>query len=604
MTKNTDRLEPYLLALLASRMGSISIQMNNIMIRSSRSSVLALARDCSTAICDFSGDVITFPAGFPVHVGGSGLSAKAMLDIHGDDIRPGDAYLLNSPYHGNTHPADHTILVPVFDDDDLMFITLCRGHLGDVGNSIPSTYHITARDVYEEGAIIFPCVKIQEDYRDIKDIINICRMRIRVPEVWYGDYLAMIGASRIAEKELKKLIDKYGRETIKAFMSQWQEYGRQRMIEEIGKLPSGKTTYQTRHDPVPGIIPEGVPVKVGLEVRPEEGRIICDFTDNPDSMPCGLNLSEATLTSAARSGVLNRLPAKDLPKCEGALAQVELRMREGSIVGKSKHPFSSSVATTNVNDRALNAVQCAFNDITDTMGMGECKYDMGAAIAVISGNDSRHGGRPYVSQIINPVSGSAGVKGHDGYLHHALSNGGMFLHAGVERIEKAHPIVYLKQELMSDRLAAGQWDGAPAVETIITTCRDEVTFVYLGDGALNRPKGAGGGEDGWPAQVFKMVRQEGLDYETVEELPSIHQITLAPGEAIQGFYCSSGAYGDPLERNPELVRHRAREGWLSLEKARQTYGVVLDTAPELFAVDMDATKALRAEMRAARGLES
>jgi N-methylhydantoinase B len=258
------------------------------------------------------------------------------------------------------------------------------------------------------------------------------------------------------------------------------------------------------------------------------------------------------------------------------------------------------VATTNVNDRALNAVQCAFNQITETMGMGEAKYDMGPAIAVISGKDSRHGGRPYVSQIINPVSGSAGVKGHDGYLHHALSNGGMFLHAGVERIEKAHPIVYLKQELITDRLAAGQWDGAPSVETIIATCEDEVTFVYLGDGAINRPKGAAGGEDGWPAQVFKLTRVKDLDYRVAGELPTIHQVTLAPGQAIQGLYCSSGAYGDPLERDPELVRHRVREGWLSPEKARRTYGVVLAGDPRSLAVDLEATAALRAEMKAAR----
>lgn len=597
----TQALEPYLLALLASRMGSISIQMNNIMIRSSRSSVLALARDCSTALCDYKGDVITFPAGFPVHVGGSGLSARALLDIHGDDLKPGDAYLLNSPYHGNTHPADHTILIPVFDGDELMFITVCRGHLGDIGNSIPSTYHITAKDVYEEGSIIFPCVKVQENYKDIKDIINICRMRIRVPDVWYGDYLAMMGASRIAEKELKGLIDKYGRETMKAFLEQWQEYGAKRMKEEIAKLPAGKTVYRTKHDPIPGVIPDGVPIKVELEVRPEEGRIICDFTDNPDSMPCGLNLSEATLTSAGRTGVLNRLKAKDLPHCEGALSRVEVRMREGSIVGKSKHPFSSSVATTNVNDRALNAVQCAFNDITPDSGMGECKYDMGAAIAVISGRDSRQGGQPYVTQIINAVSGSAGVKGHDGYLHHALSNGGMFLHAGVERVENAHPILYLKQELMTDRLASGQWDGAPAVETVMATTRDEVTFVYLGDGALNRPKGAAGGQDGHPAQVFLLRRADWPQTEILEELPAIHQITLAPGQAIQGLYCSSGAYGDPLDRDPDQVRHRVREGWLTEETARLDYGVVLDTEPELYRVDEAATEKLRAQMRRDRG---
>ena len=130
--------------------------MTNAMVKGARSSVLALARDCSTAICDGNGDVLVFPIGFPVHVGGSTLGARSLLEIHGDDLRPGDAYLHNSPYHGNTHPADYTILVPVFWEDDLMFIALCRGHQADIGNSIPTTYHAKGKDLYEAGAVIFP----------------------------------------------------------------------------------------------------------------------------------------------------------------------------------------------------------------------------------------------------------------------------------------------------------------------------------------------------------------------------------------------------------------------------------------------------------------
>ena len=127
-----------------------------------------------------------------MHVGGSTLVGRSLLEIHGDDLRPGDAYLHNSPYHGNTHAADHTIIVPVFWDGELFFMAVCRGHQADIGNSIPSTYHAKAKDVYEEGALIFPCVRIQREYRDVNDIIRICRMRIRVPDVWYGDYLAML----------------------------------------------------------------------------------------------------------------------------------------------------------------------------------------------------------------------------------------------------------------------------------------------------------------------------------------------------------------------------------------------------------------------------
>jgi N-methylhydantoinase B len=591
------KIEPFLMALLASRIGNISIQMNNVMIKSSRSSVLALARDCSTAICDSNGDVLAFPAGFPVHVGAISLAGHSLLEMYGNDLQQGDAYLNNSPYHGNTHAADHTILMPVMYEDELMFICVCRGHQADIGNSIPSTYHTKARDVYEEGAIIFPCVRVQRDYKDEQDIIRMAKMRIRVPEVWYGDYLAMIGAARIGERELTKLTTKYGKDTIKAFCEQWQEYGKQRMIEQIRKFPAGNAYYETKHDPIPGVIPNGVNVKVKITVDPKKGFITCDFTDNEDSMPCGLNLCEATLTSAARTGVLNRMSVSDLPHCEGAMGRIIVKMREGSVVGKAKHPFSSSVSTTNVNDRAVAAVQCGLNQITDRLGMAEPHYDMGGpALSVISGTDSRYGNRPYVTQLIGGVSGSAGVNGHDGFLHHAISNGGMFYINSIEMIERNYPILYIQQEIITDAVGSGRWDGAPSVKTVIRTTRDPVTFVYMGDGHYNPSRGAAGGLDGVPAQTFLCRVKNGTEVEFVKELPTIHEITLQSGEALSGICSSSGGYSDPLERDPELVRHRVREGWISIEKARDVYGVVLDTEPELYAVDWKATEELRKKL--------
>ncbi len=319
MTKESTELEPYLMAVLAARVDSISRQMTFVFQRSARSAVMATARDLSTAICDANGDVLALPNGFPVHAAGIGLTAKAVMELHGDDFREGDAYLNNSPYHGNTHPADHTTVVPVFYEGELMFFCLCRGHQADIGNSQPTTYHAYARDIYEEGALIFPGVRVQRDYKDVDDIIRMCRMRIRVPEQWYGDYLAGIGAARIGERLLKELIGKYGKETIKTFIREWQEYGRRRMTEAIKKLPAGTWYNESTHDGLPGLVPNGITVKVKMTIDPEEGCITLDFLENEDSQPCGLNLCEGTLTAAAKTGVLNHMPP-DMPLCEGALS--------------------------------------------------------------------------------------------------------------------------------------------------------------------------------------------------------------------------------------------------------------------------------------------
>ena len=103
-----------------------------------------------------------------------------MAELH-PDFQEGDAFLHNDPYLGNSHPADHTILVPVFVEGAHIFTCCVKAHQSDIGNSIPTTYTPKAIDVYQEGALIFPCVKVQEDYTDVGDIIRMCLKRIRVP---------------------------------------------------------------------------------------------------------------------------------------------------------------------------------------------------------------------------------------------------------------------------------------------------------------------------------------------------------------------------------------------------------------------------------------
>ena len=91
-----------------------------------------------------------------------------------------------------------------------MFTACAKAHQADCGNALPTTYMPGARDIYEEGALIFPCVRVQRENRDVEDIIRMCRRRIRVPDQWYGDYLATLGAARIAERRLKELVTVHG----------------------------------------------------------------------------------------------------------------------------------------------------------------------------------------------------------------------------------------------------------------------------------------------------------------------------------------------------------------------------------------------------------
>jgi N-methylhydantoinase A len=170
----SGELDTVTLAVMANRLDGIVREMSNTLLKAGRSAVINQARDFSNAIVTADNRLLSIAEGLPVHVFGAHLQAASMSRFH--TPREGDAYLHNDVYLGNTHPADHTILVPVFVDGEHMFTASAKAHQADIGNSSPSTYFADARDVYHEGSLIFPCVKVQENYRNIDDIIRMCRL--------------------------------------------------------------------------------------------------------------------------------------------------------------------------------------------------------------------------------------------------------------------------------------------------------------------------------------------------------------------------------------------------------------------------------------------
>ncbi|HJU48642.1 MAG TPA: hydantoinase B/oxoprolinase family protein, partial [Gaiellaceae bacterium] len=250
------------LALLNSRFEGVVRAMMNTLLRTARSAILNTARDFSCCVLTADDDMLAMAESLPIHVmSGPDLIARHLKAMH-PELRRGDAFLHNSPYHGNSHAADWCVLVPVLDAGGThRYTVLAKAHLADCGNSVPTTYMADARDVYEEGALIFPCVKVQDGYRDREDVIRMARMRIRVPELWYGDYLALMGAARIGERRLLELIDELGADRLERYAEEWFDYSERRMAAAISTLPAGTATTATRHDPVPGA-PNGVPLAV------------------------------------------------------------------------------------------------------------------------------------------------------------------------------------------------------------------------------------------------------------------------------------------------------------------------------------------------------
>lgn len=593
MSKN---VEPYLMSVLSSRLYSIGLEMTNTLMRTARSQLMSVCHDLSTAICDRNGKVIALAESIPVHCANMGLTVGPCFD-HPEGIKRGDLFLNNSPYHGNTHHADYTFIAPVFCGEELMFFAVTKGHQADIGNTIPSTYVPSAKDMFLEGAIDWPCVKFQKDYKDVPDMINIAMMRNRVPDLWYGDYLACLGSCRVGEKRLEALCEEYGNDLIKDFCDAYQKYGAKRMEEELKLLPEGHYTYDIKADAIEGVVPE-INIHIICDTKPKEGIIEFDLTENEDSMPCGLNMCEATVLASTVTGVLNRMP-NDIPCNDGAMSRIKVKMREGCVIGKAKAPYSSSMATTNLADRLISGVQALMNQITDEKGMAEGGATQCPAVAVVSGTDWRKNDATYVNQIFCGMTGGPAVNGYDGWITYQYPvTGGAMNWNSTEVLEQQYPFKVIHEEVITDSVGAGKFDSAPSCKFVMTPRHDPLVSAYSCDGIDNPPKGACGGLEGYKASAWKYTIAEGEGSKVM--LPPFAEPVINVGEAIVSESSSGGGYGDPLERDPYLVAHRVREEWISKEFAKNIYGVVVDDSKEEFVPDVEATNKLRQEMESER----
>ncbi len=588
MSTQRKPLDQVVIAVLANRLDSIVREMTNTLFRTGRSAILNTAKDFSCSIITADNQLLSSADGLPIHVLGGGRQTQSMQEFH-PDLAAGDAFLHNDPYLGNTHTADHTILVPVFVGGLRLFTVAAKAHQADCGNSDPSTYMPFAKDVYQEGGLNFPCVRIQRDYQDVQDIIRMCRRRIRVPEVWYGDYLAALGAARIGERRLKALVDRYGADTIGEFVHEWLDYSERRMTHAIRALPAGRLIAEGRHDTLPGL-PDGIPVKVIIEVKPAEGIVEVDLRENIDCVPVGVNLSQTCATAGALIGVLNCIDP-GVPRNEGSFRRIRILLRENCVVGIPRFPACTSMATSNVTNRLINATQRAFSMLGDGHGLAEGAASMGAGFGVVSGNDRRHGGAPFVNQLVIGNNGGPGSPVCDGWVTYCMPDAAASVMVdSVEIIEQKYPLLIRSLRLVEDSGGAGRQRGGPAGEITYGPLHDPMTVAYFAEMHEDPPKGTHGGGPGSASAVYK-VHRDGRE----EPIPPIGLVELQPGEFIRGFEAGGGGYGDPLTRDPERVRHDVMEGWVSLAQAKDVYGILLSgaRADASLRVDAAATAAQR-----------
>ncbi len=301
--------------------------------------------------------------------------------------------------------------------------------------------------MYEEGALIFRVSVFSVTIRT-STTSSVCAGPASVYLTsGTGDYLASVGASRIAERRIHELAEKFGVDDLVDFVDAWFDYSERLTATAIETLPEYVLHGSSVHDPFPGTSADGVHLQATVEVKPKQGKIVIDLRDNPDNLPNGLNLTKATATGAALAGILSGIP-ENLPSNAGTFRRVEVLLRDGCAVGVPKHPYSCSSGTTNLADRVVNIVQAAFSQIEDGYGTAEGAAGQAPAKSVISGIDERNG-NAYVNQILVGGVGGPATPYVDGWpTYQRPVCGALLYHDSVEVDEQRYPPILVHERTL------------------------------------------------------------------------------------------------------------------------------------------------------------
>ena len=443
---------------------------------------------------------------------------------------------------------------------------------------VPGSYSGLSTNIYQEGVRI-PPIKILEGGKVNRAAMALLMANMRVPEEREGDFNASLGACRVAERRIRRIYERYGTETVHAAIRINLDRTERRLRERITQLPDGSCCYEDYLE----YYEEGRldPVLVRIELTVDGDGIVADFAGSNPQVPGVVNSSLAVTGAGVFVTVKSTLDPGGAVN-DGAFRPIELRAPAASVVDvRSDAPAG---AHGEVRKRAVSVALGALAQIIPERVSGDL---CGTSFPNSIGGWNHRRGRQYVYYEA-PAGGNGGFAGADGSSAFAnVDFGSIRTIQTAESIENEMPLLVERCELRADSGGEGAQRGGLGLHREIRVLGEEGSYSVLSDRAAIPPFGVGGGTSSRSYRVA--VRRNGSE----NVFPTPGKVTGHPVRRDDVVVMESGGgggYGDPLERDPEAVRADVREGFVSAERARDGYGVVLDAAGE---VGEEATAAAR-----------
>ena len=568
-------IDPVSLDIIENALRNARIEMDATLVRTAMSPGIREQGDAFPLIADHEGRMI---------VGQFGSFIGGFLQGYDGTLEEGDMIFLSDPYSVGgaiSHCNDWLVLLPVFKDGRLLAYTAMFGHQSDIGGKVPGSMPIDATNIFQEGVRI-PPVKIYKQGVYNEDLVKLVLHQSRTPAWCAADLNALIASCRVAARRVIEMSERFGVDT---YVSATQE-----LLARNHRAMKTLLAQAISEDPVSFedyICDDGMgygPYKLKCTMWRDGDKVILDFDGTDPQSQASINflLNENMFKMFFGIYMIMVFDPQILFN-DGFYDLIEVRIPDGSLL-KPRYPAALSGRT-----HALGRI---FDILGGLLGQKTPEFLNAAGFSssphlFYAGTDKK-GEWFQLFQI-----GFGGIPGRpmgDGPDGHSLWPG--FTNVPNEFLERYFPLVIERYETVADSGGAGLHRGGNGIVMTYRFLEPGVIAIH-DDRWFVPPWGVNGGKPG--ARARKILEKPDGTQTIVGN--KVEDVAIEAGDVLHFITWGGGGWGDPLERDPDLVGKEIRQGLVTPVGAK-AYGVVADGEG---VVDPAATEALRAEMRAGRG---
>ncbi|HSI40109.1 MAG TPA: hydantoinase B/oxoprolinase family protein [Xanthobacteraceae bacterium] len=567
--------DPLLLEVIRNGLDTVADEMALILMRTAYSAIIRDSMDYSTAVCDAEGQIVGQGLTTPMHLGSFYDAMRHLIVQFEGDIGEGDLFIANDPYLASgQHLPDIYIIQPFFHAGRLEGWATTIAHHVDVGGIVPGSNSIGATEIYQEG-LRLPFLKLRTGGVDNAAIWNIIEANVRVPRLVLGDLRAQVSAAEAGVRGLGELFSRYGSAGMRQALVDLHDLAERMARLNIAAIPDGVYRFTDHIDGL-GEDPETIVLQVALTVAGDT--IVADWEGTSLQVRGGIN-APLSFTKSNVYAALRSIMPQEMPNCHGYTRPITVRAPAGTLVNcVSPAPCGArGITGYRIVDCMFGALAPALPDRLTADGAG------GSTLPTFAG---LHEGRPFVFSecIMGTWGASRDGDGQDGVPHMASNQSNV----PIEMIEADYPLRIESYGLVADTGGAGRRRGGLALKRDYRILTDDCFLGVRSDKRFHPPHGLFGGAEGAPSTNRV---EDGNEHTVLPPLPTM-PINLRHGAVFRHMMAGGGGYGDAYEREPERVFEDVLDGRVSVQAARDAYGVVL--TPDLRAIDREATAHLRA----------